>query len=206
MSTSTISPRRREDCQASNPGFTLCLLALKNPEHQPRAIMTLKNRGFTLIEMLVVMLIMGLLIGLVSAIAKPDDRALLRVEVERLAQLMDLAATESRLTGKPIAWTADGPGYRFWQYSEDAGWTEIINDDFLRARTLPQGMTISNMRVENMRSPGHIRVEFNAYRSALSFSVEMSLGTAHYTLANSPIGEVRVIPQGGTTSDNLAQR
>lgn len=167
--------------------------------------MTQKNRGFTLIEMLVVLLIMGLLIGLVSAIAQPDDRALLRVEVERLAQLMDLAATESRLTGKPIAWTADGQGYRFWQYSEDSGWSEIINDDFLRARTLPQGMTISNMRVENMRSPEHMRVEFNAYRSALSFSVDLSLGTAHYTVANSPIGEVRVIPEGGTTSDNLAQ-
>ncbi|MDO8312725.1 MAG: prepilin-type N-terminal cleavage/methylation domain-containing protein, partial [Sideroxyarcus sp.] len=86
----------------------------------------MKNRGFTLIEMLVVLLIMGLLAGLVSTISQPDDRARLRVEVERLAQLMNIADTESRLTGKSLAWTADGPGYRFWKFSEDSGWSEIV--------------------------------------------------------------------------------
>jgi len=181
-------------------------LAVKRPERKTRALTTVEDRGFTLIEMLVVLLIMGLLVGLVSAIARPDDRALLRVEVERLAQLMDLAATQSRLTSKSIAWTADGPGYRFWQFSEDSGWSEIVDDDFLRARTLPQGMTISNMRVENMRSPEHMRVEFNPHGSALSFSVEMSLGTAHYTVANSPVGDVRVLPEGGKTNDKLVLR
>ena len=60
-----------------------------------------KIRGFTLIEVLVVLLIMGLFVGMVSAIVRPDDSALLRVEAERLAQLLDLAAAESRLTGNP---------------------------------------------------------------------------------------------------------
>jgi general secretion pathway protein H len=184
----------------------LHVLVVKRPERKTRALTTVEDRGFTLIEMLVVLLIMGLLVGLVSAIARPDDRALLRVEVERLAQLMDLAATQSRLTGKSIAWTADGPGYRFWQFSEDSGWSEIVDDDFLRARTLPQGMTISNMRVENMRSPEYMRVEFNSYGSALSFSVEMSLGAAHYTVENSPVGDVRVLPEGGRTNDKLVLR
>jgi general secretion pathway protein H len=150
-------------------------------------------RGFTLIEMLVVLLIMGLLVGLVSVVAQPDDRARLHVEAERLAQLIDLAATESRFSGKSIAWTADGASYRFWQFSEDLGWSEIVADDLLRIRTLPQGMSISNLRVENMRTPELMRVEFNPYSPALAFSVEMSLGNAHYTVANSPIGEVRVL-------------
>ena len=57
------------------------------------------QRGFTLIELLVVLLIMGIFVGLVSTITQPDDRALVRVEAERLAQLLDLAATKSRLTG-----------------------------------------------------------------------------------------------------------
>ena len=29
---------------------------------------------------------------------------------------------ESRLTGRPIAWTADAARYRFWRWREDAGW------------------------------------------------------------------------------------
>ena len=55
-----------------------------------------RTRGFTLIELLVVLMIMGLIVGLVSAIVRPDDRGQLRVEAERLAQLLDLAAATTR--------------------------------------------------------------------------------------------------------------
>jgi len=164
------------------------------------------QRGFTLIELLVVLLIMGLFAGLVSTITRPDDRALLRVEAERLAQLLDLAATKSRLTGKSIAWTADGPGYRFWQFSEDTYWSEILDDDSLRARMLPQGMVIAGMRVENMRTPEHLRLEFNPYGATSSFRVEMVLGDAHCTVEGSPIGEVRVLPEQRKENGELARR
>lgn len=182
------------------------VFAVQKLERETCTTVTAKEHGFTLIEMLVVMLIMGLLVGLVSVVVQPDDRALLRVEAERLAQLMDIAATESRLTGKSIAWTADRSGYRFWRFSEDSGWSEIVVDDLLRARTLPHGMRISNMRVENMRSPELMRMEFDPYGSALSFSIEMSLGAAHYTVANSPIGEVRVFSEEGKTNGKLVRR
>ena len=87
---------------------------------------------------------MGLFAGLVAAIAQPDDRARLRVEAERLAQLLDLAALESRFSGKPIAWTRGRDAqYRFWRWRDDAGWSEA-RDDSLRARSLPPGMAISD--------------------------------------------------------------
>lgn len=164
-----------------------------------------RSRGFTLIELMVVLLIMGLFAGLVTTITRPDDRALLRVEAERLAQLLDLAATKSRLTGKSIAWTADGPGYRFWQFSEDTYWSEIVDDDSMRARTLPQGMAITEMRVENARTPQQMRLEFNPYGETPVFSVEMILGTERCTVAGSPVGEVRVLPEQGKQNGAMAQ-
>ena len=164
------------------------------------------RQGFTLIELLVVLLIMGLFAGLVSTITQPDERALLRVEAERLAQLLDLAATKSRLTGKSIAWTADGPGYRFWQFNEETYWSEILDDDSLRARTLPLGMVFAGMRVENMRAPERMRLEFNPYGETPVFSFEMTLGAARCTVAGSPVGEVRVLPEPGKENGELAQR
>jgi general secretion pathway protein H len=164
------------------------------------------NLGFTLIEMLVVLLIMGLLVGMVSSIAQPDAKARLRVESERLAQLLNIAETESRLTGQSIAWTADGPSYRFLRFSEDLGWTEITDDHLLRARILPTGMLISNMRVENMATPEHMRVEFSAYGSVLAFTVDMSIGNVRFTVSNSPIGDVRVIPEIGEPDETQARR
>jgi len=162
--------------------------------------------GFTLIEMLVVLLIMGLLVGLVSTITRPDDRALLRIEAERLAQLLDLAVAESRLTGKSIAWTSDGPDYRFLRFQDDTGWAEILDSDSLRARTLPQGITISSLKVETMRPQGVMRLEFTPYVRTLSFSIAMSLGAERYIIAASPVGDVRVLPGEGKADDGVALR
>lgn len=158
-----------------------------------------QGRGFTLVEMLVVLLIVGLLAGLVSAIARPGERALLRVEAERLARLLDLAIAESGLTGKSIAWTADGPGYRFWRLREDAVWSEIRDSDALHARTLPQGMTVSGLRVESGRQQSVVRLEFNPYGPPPPFLIEMSLGAERYGVAASPMGEVRAVAGEGRT-------
>jgi general secretion pathway protein H len=175
---------------------------------------TAARAGFTLIEVLVVLLIMGLFVGLVSAIVRPDDREQLRLEADRLAQLLNLAVAESRLTGKSIAWTADGPGYRFWRMTGDdewsaqgsAQWSEIRDSDLLRARMLPQGMTITGLQVDNIPAHAAMRLEFAPYRPAPSFSIDMSLGTARYSVAASPIGELRLLPGGGRSSDVLVLR
>lgn len=152
-----------------------------------------KFRGFTLIEILIVMVIMGLMVGLVSTILRPDDRALLRIESERLAQLLDLTATESRLSGRVMAWTADGPGYRFWRMTEEAGWMEIRDNDLLRARKLPPNMIISGMSIEQAPARGAMRMEFSPYGLSPSYAIEISLGAARCTVAASPIGEVQVV-------------
>ena len=153
-----------------------------------------RRRGFTLIELLVVMLIMGLFIGLVAAIVRPDDRARLRVEAERLAQLFDLAAAQSRLTGRSVGWTSDGTNYRFWRVEEDGTWAEIGAGDPLRERTLPDGMSISNLRIETMPAQGAMRLVFAPDDFAPAFTLEMSLGAARYTLAASPVGILKVLP------------
>jgi general secretion pathway protein H len=136
------------------------------------------SRGFTLIELLVVLLIMGLAAGLVGAIAQPGERARLRVEAERLAQLLDLAANEARLTGKPLAWSPAGAQYGFSRWSEAGGWSEA--GDELRPRSLPAGMTVSGPRIE-----------FDPYVPA-AYDVQISLGGARYGVLASPLGEARV--------------
>jgi len=137
-----------------------------------------------------VLLVMGLCAGLVAAISQPDDRARLRVEAERLAQLLDLATIEARFTGKPIAWTAEAAQYRFWRWRDDAGWSEA-RDDSLRPRSLPPGMAISELRVEGVRPAQGMRLEFGPHTS-LAYDLQMSLGAARYAVAASPLGEVRI--------------
>lgn len=157
-------------------------------------------RGFTLIELLIVLVIMGLLVGATSAIVRPDDRGLLIVEAERLARLLDLAVTESQLTGKRIAWTSDGGSYRFWRMTGDNTWAEIFDNDVLRARTLPDSMKIAALQIENfnnnrMDTKNMMRLEFSPYGFLQSFTAHLSLGTARYTVNASPIGEITAQPE-----------
>jgi general secretion pathway protein H len=147
-------------------------------------------RGFTLLELLVVMLIMALAAGLVGAVAQPDQRTHLRVEAERMAQLLNLAAEEARLTGSPIAWTADAAQYRFWRWSEAAGWS-AAQDDSLRPRNLRPGLSISDLRIEAGRTEGGLRLEFSPH-AAQAYDFQMSLGAERYFVAGSPLGQVSI--------------
>jgi general secretion pathway protein H len=148
------------------------------------------SKGFTLMELLVVLLIMGLFAGLVGTLARPDERTVLRFEADRLAQLLNLAAEEARLTGKNMAWTADVARYGFWRWSEAAGWSEV-HEDPLRPRSLRPGLAISDLRVEAMRTEGGLRLEFNAH-AAQAYDFQISLGHERFIVAGSPLGEVRV--------------
>lgn len=164
------------------------------------------GRGFTLVEMLVVLLVMGLFLGLVSVVMLPDDRALLRLEAERLSQLLDSAAVEARLTGTSIAWTADEAGYRFWRSVDAAEWSEIRDSDLLRARALPQGLAVADLRVENLRPQGAMRLEFPPQGSLLAFTILLSLGTERHAVEGSPVGDIRAVPTEGTSPAEAAPR
>ena len=154
-------------------------------------------RGFTLLEVLVVLMIMGLLVGLVSAVALPDDRARLGLESERLARLLALAREEARFSGRAIAWTAEPPGYRFWQLDQDDDWGEIRERDLLLPRTLPGNMAVLGLRVENSPVTGPLRLEFGSDGAASAFTLELGLGKARATIAGSPVGDIAVVGDEG---------
>ncbi|PZO06675.1 MAG: type II secretion system protein GspH [Lysobacteraceae bacterium] len=153
--------------------------------------------GFTLLEVMVVLLIMGLLVGLVSALVLPDDQARLDVETQRLAQLLALASEQSRMGGHDIAWTVLPAGYGFLQREAGSFWTPVAGSDLLRARELPSGMAIVDLRVENTPATGPQRLEFNADGAALAFTLGLRLGTARSAIAGSPIGDIAVVDSAG---------
>lgn len=92
-----------------------------------------RSAGFTLLEMLVVIVLAGILLSLVTINVAPDPRQQLEREALRVGQLMGLAADEARIRQLPIAWEADLNGYRF--VTEIGGERRLLtDDDLLRER------------------------------------------------------------------------
>ena len=90
--------------------------------------------GFTLLELMVVIVLAGILISIVSINVTPDPQQQLAREGERVGQLLALAADEVRVQQTPIVWEADLRGFRF--VTERGGErTLVTGDDLLRART-----------------------------------------------------------------------
>lgn len=69
-----------------------------------------KQQGFTLIELMVVLVIIGIASAAVGLSIKPDPLQLLRKDAERLAQLLQVAQAEARADGRPITWRATAKG------------------------------------------------------------------------------------------------
>jgi general secretion pathway protein H len=77
-------------------------------------------RGYTLVELLVVIAVIGIAAGVLTLSLRADDTRRLGQEGDRLAALFRMAQSEARLTGRPILWQADLAGYRFRAAAPDA--------------------------------------------------------------------------------------
>lgn len=91
------------------------------------------SRGFTLLEMLVVIVLAGILVSIVTISVTPDPRQQLQREAARIGQLFAIAADESRIRQVTIVWEGDLTGYRFVT-QVDGERRLITDDDLLRER------------------------------------------------------------------------
>ncbi|WP_269631790.1 GspH/FimT family pseudopilin [Pelomonas sp. BJYL3] len=76
-----------------------------------------RQRGFTMIEILVVMLIVAIASVSVTLALRDSSQTQVEREAERLAALLESARAEARVAGLPVRWRpvedASGSGFRF---------------------------------------------------------------------------------------------
>lgn len=146
-------------------------------------------RGFTLIEMLVVIAILGILSTFVALSTAPDPRRGAAIEAERLGLLLEAAAQEALWGGRAIAWSADAKGYRFLQAESERRWEPIIDDEVFRPRLLAEGTGISGIEVEGQTLPSGAPLVFSPAHAPL-FRITLSAPQGALVLRSLPSGKV----------------
>jgi general secretion pathway protein H len=142
-----------------------------------------RARGFTLLEMLVVLVIAGLLVSLASLSLSRNPRTDLREEAQRLALLFESAGDEAQVRARPIAWQPGTRGFRFDVGTAD-GWRPL-RDDLLRPRDWDGGVTGAAIDY-----PGS-----DTHATQLVFGTESIDAPVRVTLY-SPVGSATIVGTG----------
>lgn len=105
--------------------------------------------GFTLIEMLVVLVIIGIIMASVTLSIRTDDRGeLMETEMQRIQALLKLAREEAVMQDEDIALRVSEDSYSF-EVLGDKGWQPISDDRIFRERKVVDGTELA-LKVDNL--------------------------------------------------------
>ncbi|WP_019027317.1 type II secretion system minor pseudopilin GspH [Colwellia piezophila] len=105
--------------------------------------LTIKHRGFTLIEVMVVIVLIGLMASLVQfnfSGNNPADK--LKHESARFAAIFEVAADYGMLNNIELGLVVKKDSYQFLGY-DGTQWTDIPDQDWLANVTMPEGIELS---------------------------------------------------------------
>ncbi len=106
-----------------------------------------RENGFTLLELLVVVVIVAILFTYTTLAIRSDSPAdIIKKEAQRMERLIQLALEESILRGEEYGIEIYLDGYRFLRFTENQ-WQPLSDDQILRDRELPLDMELE-MRLE----------------------------------------------------------
>jgi general secretion pathway protein H len=144
-------------------------------------------RGFTLLELLVVIVIAGIMLGVVSYNAMPSQRQVLQNDAQRIALLLQLARDEAIVRNRPIAFETDGTTYRFL-IRNDNSWQPMSQDDMLREREFKRAPVALAIDPPIPQQDNRLRIVFGREPVDKPFVLTLSAGDEHVALKADGIG------------------
>lgn len=166
-----------------------------------------KIHGFTLIEIMVVIAIMGIMLGLgMFAFGDGGLSDKLEQESQRLYGLIKLAQEESILQSKELALELETDGYVFKEseYDEKSKkytWVSIAGDKIFRKRSLTAGIELdlkvegTNLELKNKsdeEAPIRIFILSSGELTAFDLTLKISDLEQYYTITGLESGELKI--------------
>jgi type II secretion system protein H len=158
-----------------------------------RSCARLRFAGFTLAEVLVVLIVIGVAAALVYARFDSDPRADLQREGRRLGAAIEHAALLAQWQNQTLGVSAVGGAYRFWQRSpNNDDWSAVSGDDILAAHALPSAVAAAVLSYAAQPVAPDAIVPLRASGRNEPFVIELAETQWHLLLVSDPINRVTV--------------
>jgi general secretion pathway protein H len=153
------------------------------------------TRGFTLLELLIVMAVILIIIGL--AVVRLDDsgRRVTQANAEQLSLTLEAARDLAVYSGKPVAFSSDGVGFQFWRNDEkQRKWVALTDEKALSPRSLQNEVQLLEQTVNNKPQALGERVIFAADGLSEPFSLTLQGGNARVRVSADALGRISIEP------------
>lgn len=158
--------------------------------------------GFTLIEMLVVLVIIGIVVAMIGVNLAPDPRQALHNEAQRIALLLQQARDEAMSSGTRIAFSAEKQEFRFWQKPASAAekpgeteqkWEPHADQELYKPRSLAGAIRVEEMRINQQPVDSHVqKIVFTPSGMMLPFRITLADGPLRIAISGNAIGQIEV--------------
>ncbi len=149
--------------------------------------------GFTLVEILVVLAIIGVVTSLAVVRLESSDARRVSQAAEELVSLLEAAQDEALATGSSIAVSSDGQGYQFWLADNEQGqWLALPIHEFLHTRKLPDEVLWRAQTVHGYDRPVGERLVFPPDGVQTPFVVYLERGNVRLGVAMDVMGRIQV--------------
>ena len=105
-------------------------------------IVAATERGFTLLEVLVVLFIIGIIVSFATLSVGQNTSRLVADEASRLQGLLRIGSEEAVLQGNELALQFSSDGYGFMILADNNDWQPLDDDSLLRNRPIPDGVRL----------------------------------------------------------------
>jgi len=152
-----------------------------------------RKDGFTLIEIVVVIVIAGIILGMMTVNLRPNDSQTLKEEAKRLALLLEMTQEEAVTTGQPFGWTfTSGGEYRFWNLDGKGKWKRLQDDEFFHEGSLDSRVRLTKLKSGGTDLKTDERLVFPPSGNITPFEMTLVMDKQFAELSANVIGKISV--------------
>lgn len=151
------------------------------------------KNGFTLLEIMVVLVIIGITLGFVGVNFAPSDTDRLRQESGKLATILEAVHDKAMDEGMTTGWTLEQGRSRLWRYDAQHQWQAAEGGAGVALR-LGQDVRVVSVRINQQPAELTDKLVFSPEGINLPYALTLALGSAQVSLRGDAAGHVQVGP------------